>query len=75
MYLKPDKPFGPSQNTAHTLLDSLLGLVINGAPYILPVGGFVRCHEDQYFSGVEGRTASFGPAIPICRAGAGGQVR
>ena len=24
MSLKPDKPFGPSRNTAHTLFDSLL---------------------------------------------------
>ena len=76
MFLKPDKPSGPSLNTAHTLFDSLLRLVCKRGnmpipSYILPVGRFARCRQNQYCSGVEERTGScIGPAIPIlCRAG------
>src|SRR5258706_7601095 len=70
MSVKPDKPFGPSrtQYSAHVVRQSASPCMPIPS-YILPVGRFVQCRQSQYCSGVEERTVSFGPAIPICRAG------
>ena len=70
MYLKPDKPSGPRRNTVSThVVRQYSASPCHRGSYTLPVGGFARCRQNQYCSGVEERTISFGPAIPICRAG------